>query len=115
MLTQRAKDTSNTRFVPCISANLHSDLVRERLGCIPSVRNLRPRDSRQLFFMGEKPTEEFQFASILVPCLDDLFKLRSPMLSSPACVKPRVFDVIPLLTLLVQRLMRNLWVFLEAP
>lgn len=37
------------------------------------------------------------------------------MLSSLACVKPRVFDVIPLLRLLVQRLMRNLWVFLEAP
>lgn len=72
MLTQRAKDTGNTRFVACISCPtntsviLHSDLVRERLGRIPSVRNLRPRESGQLFFMDEKPTEEFQFASILV-------------------------------------------------
>lgn len=89
VLTHRAKDTSNTRFVPCIScptniisANLHSDLVRERLGCIPSVRNLRPRESRQLFFMGKKPAEEFQFVSILVPCLDDLLKGRSSVLSS---------------------------------
>lgn len=61
LLTQRAKDTRNTSFVDCVSCPtniisviLPSDLVRERLGRVPSVRNLRPRESGQLFFMGEK-------------------------------------------------------------
>lgn len=57
----KGKGHQDTSFAACVSGPtniisviLPSDLVRERLGHVPPVGNLRPRESGQLFFMGEK-------------------------------------------------------------
>lgn len=74
-----------------------------------------PEKASGYFFMGRKVYRRIHLLTSWSSSQDDLFKCRSLMLSSTACVKPHIFDVIALFTVLVQRLMRNLWVFLEAP